>query len=94
MSETVFVIGATGGVGRHLCPRLVKRGHRVRGLHRDPAQAAELEAMGVEPVLGDIMTLEAKALETAMAGASVVVFSAGLGNVVQELLRTARKGIE
>ena len=48
---TILAIGATGTVGRHLVPQLVRRGLSVRALVRNPA--AELPA-GVDRVVGDL----------------------------------------
>lgn len=36
-----------------LARALVRRGHAVRGTTRDPAKAAEIEAAGAEPFVGD-----------------------------------------
>lgn len=73
----IFLIGATGGVGSRLVPKLIERGHTVTGLHRKPEQADALRAAGVTPALGDIMDLGASDLETMLQGSDVVVFSAG-----------------
>ncbi len=37
-----------------LVPMLVKEGRRVVAMTRDPKQVYGLEAMGTEPVLGDV----------------------------------------
>ncbi len=73
----IFVIGATGGVGRRLVPLLVGAGHEVSGLHRKPEQANELRAAGAAPVAGDLMDITAGDLADAIAGHDVAVFSAG-----------------
>ncbi|WP_024891924.1 SDR family oxidoreductase [Luteimonas huabeiensis] len=75
----VFIVGGAGQVGRRLAQRLAARGHVARALHRDPAQTAELEALGATPVAGDLAALDADALATRMAGSDAVVFSAGAG---------------
>jgi nucleoside-diphosphate-sugar epimerase len=49
----VFLAGATGAVGRRLVPRLVERGHVVTGTTRTAGKAAELRALGAEPVVVD-----------------------------------------
>jgi len=49
----VFLTGATGYIGRHLIPELLRRGHTVRALVR-PASIAKL-AKGAEPVVGDAL---------------------------------------
>jgi nucleoside-diphosphate-sugar epimerase len=55
-SETVFVAGATGLVGKPLIRQLVDRGHHVRALVRNDPSATMVLAMGAEPVLGDLGT--------------------------------------
>jgi nucleoside-diphosphate-sugar epimerase len=54
----IAVIGATGVLGRQVVPRLVERGHQVRAIVRQPAQAEGLQRLGVEAVLGDILDRE------------------------------------
>ncbi|WP_158782305.1 SDR family oxidoreductase [Pantoea sp. BAV 3049] len=73
----VFLIGATGGVGRRLRKRLVSAGHQVTGLHRRDSQKEELEADGVDPLNIDLMNTSSERLAEAMKGCDVVVFSAG-----------------
>ena len=73
----VLVAGGHGKVALRLLRLLAARGHRARGLIRDPGQAADLEAVGAVAVLGD---LEADAsLAGYVRGADVVVFAAGAG---------------
>ncbi len=50
--QSVFITGATGYMGRHLIPRLLERGHRVRALVR-PGSATKL--VGGEAVVGDVL---------------------------------------
>ena len=50
--ESVFITGATGYMGRHLIPRLLERGHRVRGLVRP---GSESKLVGGEAVVGDVL---------------------------------------
>lgn len=52
---TVFVTGATGYMGRHLIPRLLQRGHRVRALVRPGSQG---KLVGGEVVLGDVLRVQ------------------------------------
>ncbi|HMN45235.1 MAG TPA: NAD(P)-dependent oxidoreductase [Povalibacter sp.] len=54
MSLQIAVLGATGVYGRHLVPRLVSAGHRVRALARKPEAAAVAAACGAEVVRADI----------------------------------------
>jgi uncharacterized protein YbjT (DUF2867 family) len=73
----VLVAGGHGKVALRLLGLLAAKGHRARGLIRNPGQAADLEALGAVAVLGD---LEADAdLAGCVQGADVVVFAAGAG---------------
>jgi uncharacterized protein YbjT (DUF2867 family) len=71
----VLVIGAHGGVGRRLLPRLAESGHRVWAMVREESQAAQVEAEGVRPVVAD---LEGR-FHHAVDGCEAVVFTAGSG---------------
>lgn len=62
----VFVIGATGVLGRHVLPRLLERGHTVRAVVRRSKQIESLRRQGVEAFLGDI--LDAESLIAPVAG--------------------------
>ena len=65
MTRTVFLAGATGAIGRRLGPMLLAAGWRVVGTTRVPARAAQLAAIGVEPVVVDVY--DAAALLRAVA---------------------------
>ena len=73
----IFLIGATGGIGHRLVPKLIERGHFVTGLHRKPEQAEDLRAAGVTPAPGDIIDLNVGDLEMMLQGSDAAVFSAG-----------------
>ena len=49
----IFLAGATGAVGRSLIPLLRDHGHSVTGTTRTPEKAADLRALGAEPVVLD-----------------------------------------
>ena len=71
----VFLTGATGFIGGAIAHRLMQSGHRVRGLVRSPEKAAGLQALGVEPVPGDLsdtvlLAREAKAADAVVNAAS------------------------
>jgi uncharacterized protein YbjT (DUF2867 family) len=53
--ETVFLAGASRGVGREVARCLVKQGIRVTALLRSPAAQADLEAMGIQVVFADAL---------------------------------------
>ncbi|WP_176444686.1 NAD(P)H-binding protein [Paenibacillus herberti] len=61
---TILVTGATGNVGRHVVEHLVRAGHDVRALSRNPANANLPK--GVEVVYGDLSKPES--LAPAMRG--------------------------
>ncbi|AKF82751.1 epimerase [Myxococcus fulvus 124B02] len=71
----LFITGATGFIGGSLAVDLKARGHTIRGLVRDDAKARKLEALGIEPVLGDldnvaVLTAEARRADGVINAAS------------------------
>jgi uncharacterized protein YbjT (DUF2867 family) len=73
----VVVAGGHGKIAHRLLRLLAERGERARGLIRNPDHAADLEALGAEPVLCD---LEAEDdLSPYVRGADGIVFAAGAG---------------
>ncbi len=52
--SSAFVTGGSGFIGGRLVKRLVAEGTRVRALARSDASAAKVEALGAEPVRGDL----------------------------------------
>jgi nucleoside-diphosphate-sugar epimerase len=52
----VFLTGATGYVGSAVLDSLVRAGHKVTALVRDPEKAARLAARGVATVAGEVGT--------------------------------------
>jgi uncharacterized protein YbjT (DUF2867 family) len=72
----VVVAGGHGQVGLRLLRLLAEAGHRARGIIRDPAQAADLDDAGAEPLVCD---LEREQLAGRVAGADALIFSAGAG---------------
>ena len=71
VTQTVAVLGATGVYGRHLIPRLVARGFRVRALVRRPESAALAKYWGAESHVADIF--DEAALRVALAGCDIGV---------------------
>src|SRR5437763_13440186 len=74
----VAIAGGHGQIGMHLGRMLAERGDRVRGLIRNPDQSADLEAVGVVPVVCDLESSDCD-VEKAVEGADAVVFAAGAG---------------
>ena len=54
----VFVVGATGILGRHTLPRLVERGHVVCAVARHTMDVDRLQRLGVEAHSGDILDVD------------------------------------
>lgn len=50
----IFLTGATGFVGRHLVPALIRAGHNLQCLVRSVEKAALLRALGCEVVVGEL----------------------------------------
>jgi putative NADH-flavin reductase len=67
------IFAATGGVGRHLLTQAVAAGHDVTAVVRNPANLVA----DVRSVRADLMSPDAAALETALAGADAAL--SGLG---------------
>ena len=55
----VFVAGASGAIGTRLVPQLIARGHEVIGTSRSPGHAERVQALGVEPIVLDLLDLRA-----------------------------------
>jgi len=55
MNHRIFVTGATGYVGGAVAARLARAGHQVFGLTRHAERANALQAVGVTPVIGDLL---------------------------------------
>jgi uncharacterized protein YbjT (DUF2867 family) len=73
----VVIAGGHGKIAMLLGQLLVDDGHRVRGIIRKPEQSADLEAIGVEPVVFDLEHDDG--LAAAIEGADAAVFAAGAG---------------
>ncbi|MCB0109668.1 MAG: NAD-dependent epimerase/dehydratase family protein, partial [Caldilineaceae bacterium] len=74
--QKVLITGATGFTGGHLCRALVARGYAVRALVRDEQRAADLRALGVELIPGDLR--DRAALQRAVQGVEAVYHIAAL----------------
>jgi uncharacterized protein YbjT (DUF2867 family) len=69
MGLNILLTGVTGYVGSVLAPRLVREGHSVRGLARDPSRAAGL---GIPVLAGDAVS--GAGLAEAFEGVEVAYF--------------------
>ena len=75
----VAIAGAHGQVARRLTRLLAARGHRVRGLARNPEHVEDVGSDGAEPVVCDLEQSTPEEIAGAIAGADAVVFAAGAG---------------
>lgn len=71
MSMRIAVLGATGVYGRHLVPRLIDAGYRVRALVRKPGAAAITAACGAELAAADIF--DEASLRAGLDGCDVAI---------------------
>lgn len=69
--HTVGVVGATGVLGRHVLPRLIEHGFRVRAVSRQLHATRWLHGLGVQVFRGDI--LRASSLLPALDGCDSVL---------------------
>lgn len=77
LEPPVLVTGATGFLGIHLCRELEDRGVPVRAMRRETSDAAPLEDVPCEWVVGDV--LDRPSVERAVEGCRTVVHLAGVG---------------
>jgi nucleoside-diphosphate-sugar epimerase len=69
----VFVMGATGALGRYLVPGLVAAGHEVTATTRTPGKVAQLREAGAEPVVVNGLDREAVIAAVQAAAPEVIV---------------------
>lgn len=67
----IFVTGATGVLGGWAVQHLVESGHRVRGLVHTESKSTLLQALGAEPVRGDIF--DPTSVAAAVAGCQAIL---------------------
>ena len=74
--NTVLVTGATGFLGSSISAELLKRGLKVRALHRSGSNTLLLEGLGVEHSIGD--TRDLASLRRAARGCDTVFHTAAI----------------
>jgi uncharacterized protein YbjT (DUF2867 family) len=72
----ILVAGAHGATGQRIVDLLVRDGHTVRGMIRDPDQAATIEQLGGTPLVADLED----DVTGAVRGCDAVIFAAGSGS--------------
>jgi uncharacterized protein YbjT (DUF2867 family) len=78
----IFLAGASRGVGREIANYLRSQGKMVKALLRSPDTQAELEAMGIEVVMGD--ALDAEAVKQAMLGSPISAVISTIGGLPKD----------
>ncbi|HST70903.1 MAG TPA: SDR family oxidoreductase [Kocuria rosea] len=75
----VTIIGGHGKVALILAPQLVRAGHAVTSIFRDPDHVADVQQTGAEPVVADVEKLSVDEIAGLLQGQDAVVWSAGAG---------------
>jgi uncharacterized protein YbjT (DUF2867 family) len=70
----ILIVGITGVLGRETARQLLAAGHNVRGLTRNPDNAADLKKLGAEIVQGDL--IDPASLTKACQGVDAVLAAA------------------
>lgn len=73
----ITIVGAHGNIAMLLIPKLIERGHQVRGIIRKESQKEDLEKLGAEPVVADLELHDD--ISEAVGDADAVLFAAGAG---------------
>jgi nucleoside-diphosphate-sugar epimerase len=69
----VFLVGATGVIGSPLVPQLLTAGHVVTAMTRSVLRAAQLEAVGADPVVCDLFDTDGVRAALADAAPDAVI---------------------
>lgn len=78
----IFLAGASRGVGREIAKCLREQGKMVKALLRSSDTQAELEAMGIEVVMGD--ALNSEAVKQAMSGSPISAVISTIGGLPKD----------
>lgn len=90
MTDTIFLAGASRGVGREIAKCLTKQQIKVRAMVRSHSTRDELEALGIEVVIGDALNLAE--VEQAMSGEPISAVISTLGGKPTDGERADFKG--
>jgi nucleoside-diphosphate-sugar epimerase len=69
----VFLAGATGVIGRRLCLLLRHAGHEIVGTTRSPEKASLLRALGVRPIVVDVLEADAASEAVRTARPEIII---------------------
>ena len=73
----ISIVGAHGNISMLLIPKLIKKGHQVRGIIRKESQKEDLKKLGAEPVVADLELQDD--ISDAVGDVDAVLFAAGAG---------------
>ncbi len=74
-----MIIGGHGQIALLTAPRLVRGGHRVTSIVRNPDHVVDVEATGATAVVEDIEALDETRSRELMEGTDAVIWAAGAG---------------
>ncbi len=80
--SSIFLAGASRGVGREIAKCLRSQGKIVKALLRSHDTQAELEGMGIEVVMGD--ALDAEAVKQVMLGSPISAVISTIGGLPKD----------
>ncbi|GJJ72345.1 hypothetical protein EMPS_04702 [Entomortierella parvispora] len=89
MTQTVFITGATGFIGRVVSAKAVQQGYNVRGLSRREEGDQLLQSLGVTPVRGELTNAEVLSREAKNADIVLhLAFDHDFSKPFQDLVNT------
>lgn len=92
MTKTIFILGATGFIGRELLTEALAAGWRVKALARSSESAAALTQAGAQAILGDAQHPQTWITETADATALIDLVQPKLpGRITRSVIQTISK---
>ncbi|MGD7001257.1 NAD(P)-dependent oxidoreductase [Corynebacterium halotolerans] len=80
-SKKVLIIGGHGRTALIATPKLIKAGHDVTSVIRNPNHVSDIEAIGATPLIRDIVGLEVETWEKRLKDFDVVIWAATAGDV-------------
>jgi uncharacterized protein YbjT (DUF2867 family) len=90
MTDTIFLAGASRGVGREIAKCLTKQKIKVKAMVRAQNSRADLEALGIEVVIGD--ALNRAEVELALGGEPIAAVISTVGGKPTDGERADFKG--
>ncbi|MDO5737490.1 MAG: NAD(P)H-binding protein [Propionibacteriaceae bacterium] len=75
----IMIIGGHGQIALLTAPRLVRGGHHVTSVVRNPDHVADVEATGARVVVQDVEALDASGTRELVRGEDAIIWAAGAG---------------